>query len=342
MARRSETDYPMIPYDETVAEQTTARIARNPILVPNSYTMSFKNESFNATQHDIIIATFEQLQNSMSHGEVQPGRPFTAIISVRDFGDIRHKEWFLRNAVELIDLKFGFRYIRDERGNTNRVWGPFFTKVEDIGGTSLIRVTINPEVFPVLTYFGKGVGGTTLLKPHVYELENKYAKIFYEIMETYWKLGRWEAPLEDFRRVLGVSDKYTTGNLRRNILEPMQLLFQREDRWFDYELFCSSPVAGRKPRMDAIRLWFHDNSAGDTEASDYVIVYNVLSMVARSSGRAQDTVSVVDSICRDRRFHTFASRCRWYASEWRGGSMGWDHLCNTVRKILLEDLKVSL
>ena len=343
MKTRRDSGYPVIPFDETVASQAGQRLVRNPILVPNSYTLSFKNEGFNATQHDIIIATFEQLQNSMSHGDVRPGEPFTAILNVPDFGDTDHKEWFVRNAVDLVDLKFGFRYIRDERGNTSRVWGPFYTRVEDITGTPLIRVTINPEIFPVLTYFGKGVGGTTLLKPHIYEMENKYAKIFYEIIESCRGIGRYEAPLEDFRKVLGLSPEYTTANLKRNILEPMQRLFQKEDPWFVYELSSSSPVRGRRPKADTVRLWIRENrGAGWDSCSDYMIIYSVLRRLVDPACPSADAVGLADSVFQHRRSMAFAQKCRYYYGELSSGRMEWAKFSNTIRLILRKDLGYTI
>lgn len=94
-------------------------------------------------------------------------------IDCSEIMDIRYKEHVIQAALGLRDLQFGFRYIRDELGNVNRVWGVLVTTVEDIRDTSFIRLTINRDIFPVLTCYVESVGGTFLLKGPALETKGR-------------------------------------------------------------------------------------------------------------------------------------------------------------------------
>ena len=153
------------------------------IILPNSFTFSYRNENFTACQHDILLLVFESLQGYMTSSaphELTIEQKVT--IDTTEIMGNRNKEHVLEAARKLQSLEFGFRYIRDELGNVNRVWGVFVTTVEDIKDTPYMRLTINKDIFPVLTYYGESVGGTLLLKEPSLETKGKHAKTIREML----------------------------------------------------------------------------------------------------------------------------------------------------------------
>lgn len=315
------------------------------LILPNSFTFSYKAENFTACQHDILILIFEKLQGFMTTGcpldkELCSEQKVT--IDCSEIMDIRHKEHVIQAALGLRDLQFGFRYIRDELGNVNRVWGVFVTTVEDIRDTSFIRLTINRDIFPVLTYYGESVGGTFLLKGPALETKGRHTKTIRNMLISRKGLGQFRTDLDEFKLMLGLSTKYRPSCLRKDILEPVRRwLLENSDIWFEYEI-QREKVPGRKARSNAIFIWIYTRGkdAFRRDYGDYSTVYNSLVMASRKPDLG--VVQFVDRICESGRLHFAASKCRYYGGLVRSGEMDRAHAVNIVRKIMLEDFSIDL
>lgn len=188
---------------------------------------------------------------------------------------VRNKEHVLQSARALMDIEFGFRYIRDERGNANRMLGVFVTTVEDIKGTDFLSITIYRDILPVLTYYGPSAGGTLLLRDPELETKDHHAKIIRSMLISRKGIGSWRESLGDFKMMLGLSTEYRPSCLKKDILEPVRKwLLENSDIWFEYEMLAEK-IPGRKARAESIFFWVYssESPSGDRKYfGDYTIV----------------------------------------------------------------------
>ena len=327
------------------------RIAQSPqkssrMILPNSFTFSYRNEHFTACQHDILILLFEKLQGFMTTRAPQ-GCPVERKVTV-DASEVmrtNNKEHVLEAARGLMDLEFGFRYIRDEFGNVNRVWGVFITTVEDIKGTSLMRLTINPDIFPVLTYYGESVGGTLLLKDPALETKGRHAKTIREMLISRRDIGYIREDLDEFKRMLGLSPEYRPSCLRKDILEPVRTYLEKEsDIWFEYEIL-SERVPGRKSRGTSIFIWIYTRTGRATQRKGSFSDYNTVWSCARTLAGdpcSHRGIEIADAVCAAGRLHFMADKCRFYLSRAASGEMTREHADNTIRKILHDEFSLDV
>lgn len=326
-------------------ERTSSREGMR-IILPNSFTFSYRNENFTACQHDILLLVFEALQGHMTSSaphELAIEQKVT--IDTTEIMGNRNKEHVLEAARRLQSLEFGFRYIRDELGNVNRVWGVFVTTVEDIKDTPYMRLTINKDIFPVLTYYGESVGGTLLLKESSLETKGKHAKTIREMLISRRGIGYFKEDLDEFKRMLGLSEQYRPACLRKDILEPVrQYLQQNSDIWFEYEMI-KEKVPGRKDRDSSIYFWIYTEETGRPSSkqnfNDYSLVH---SWVTRLTGDPMDhrNISVTDRVSESGRLHHLARKCQFYGQEVRNGSIEKGHAENIIRKILKDDYGIQI
>ena len=317
------------------------------LILPNSFTFSYKAENFTACQHDILILIFEKLQGFMTTGcppDKETCSEQKVTIDCSEIMDIRHKEHVIQAALGLRDLQFGFRYSRDELGNVNRVWGVFVTTVEDIRDTSFIRLTINRDIFPVLTYYGESVGGTFLLKGPALETKGRHTKTIRNMLISRKGIGQFQVELDEFKRMLGLSPQYRPSCLRKDILEPVRRwLLENSDIWFEYELIREK-VPGRRARSNAIFIWIYSRDKDGMKkpsGNDYMLIYNWLNM-SNVTDPDGSVIRYADAICESGRMHFLASKCRYYKEKVAEGEIDRPHAVNIFRKILSEDFGMEI
>ena len=336
------SDFNLAPVDK---ERLTQK-AR--LILPNSFTFSYKAENFTACQHDILILIFEKLQGFMTNmvpldKEMIEEQKVT--IDCSEIMDSRHKEHVIQAALGLRDLEFGFRYIRDEVGNANRVWGVFVTTVEDVRDTSLIRLTINRDIFPVLTYYGESVGGTFLLKEPALETKGRHTKTIRNMLLSRKGIGQFQENLDEFKKMLGLSPEYRPSCLKKDILEPVRRwLYENSDIWFEYEILLEKQP-GRRAKSKSIFIWIFtkadDGSGRWSSSDDYCTVYNWIRMTARDC-LSPSHLHICDTICSSGRMHHLAGKCRYYGEQIRNGEITQKHAANVFRKILSEDFGIAM
>ena len=324
-------------------EQDAAGL-RARLILPNSFTFSYRAENFTACQHDILILVFEKLQGLMTNAAPLDAELLGEQKVTVDTSEImgnRNKDHVLQAALDLRELQFGFRYIRDEYGNANRVWGVFVTTVEDIKGTSLIRLTINRDILPVLTYYGQSVGGTFLQKRAALETKGRHTKTIREMLISRRGLGQFREDLGELKRMLGLSEKYKPSCLRKDILEPVRKwLRENSDIWFEYEILGErSP--GRKARGTGVYFWIYtrDDLPGrdaGSRYSDYSLVYAWAQAVGGGPA-SRRALEIADEVCAGGRLHALAQKISYYSGLVHSGEMTRRHAENIFRKILLED-----
>lgn len=322
---------------------------RAKLILPNSFTFSYKAESFTACQHDILILVFEKLQGFMTNTvplDMEMISEHKVTIDCSEIMDSRHKAHVIEAALGLRNLEFGFRYIRDEVGNASRVWGVFITTVEDVLDTSLIRLTINRDIFPVLTYYGESVGGTFLAKGPALETKGRHTKTIRNMLISRKGLGQFKEDLGELKKILGLSEEYRPACLRKDILEPVRKwLLENSDIWFEYEIL-KEKVPGKKAKSSSVFFWIYTkDTSKDSErkssSDDYCTVFNWVRRVS-SKYVSQSNINITDAICDSGRMHHLASKCRYYSAMVRSGEISADHAENIFRKILSEDFQIAV
>ena len=266
----------------------------------------------------------------------------SVVIDTSEIMGNRNKEHVIAAATGLQSLKFGFRYIRDPQGNVNRVWGVFVTTVEDIKGTNLIRLTINRDIFPVLTYYGESVGGTLLLKGPELETKGRHAKIIREMLISRKGIGYMSVDLGELKMMLGLSPEYRPACLRKDILEPVRrYLLESSDIWFEYEMM-KSREPGRKASISSVFFWIYTGKEqGGYSFPDYSTVHRWAVMLT-GDPVSHENIRITDTVCESGRLHHLAEKCRFYGDMVRTTGMERDHALNIIRKILKDDFQVTV
>lgn len=318
---------------------------RTKMILPNSFTFSYRDESFTACQHDILLLIFEKLQGFMTNAAPHDKAMFEEQSVIIDSSEImgnRNKEHVLDAARGLQSLSFGFRYIRDDLGNVNRVWGVFVTTVEDVKGTNHIRLTINRDIFPVLTYYGESVGGTLLLKGPALETKGRHAKTIREMLISRKGIGYMKVELGELKMMLGLSPEYRPSCLRKDILEPVRkYLLESSDIWFEYEMMRTKEP-GRKASISSVYFWIYSGKE-KTGCSfpDYNIVHTWAVMLTGDPA-SHDNLRITDAVCSSGRLHHLAEKCRFYGDMVRSAAMEREHALNIIRKILKDDYQMTV
>ncbi|MDP4272686.1 MAG: replication initiation protein [Bacteroidota bacterium] len=105
---------------------------------------------------------------------------------------------------------------------------------------SLIYIEVDKRVAKLLVEIDQNKGGQPInYTRYVYEIaqnaSNKYTSRVYKLICSWRKKGGFTIPLEDFRKWLGIEDKYKYfADIKKNILLPVQNeLFEKADCWFN-------------------------------------------------------------------------------------------------------------
>lgn len=106
--------------------------------------------------------------------------------------------------------------------------------------TSYIEIEIDKRVAKILVEIEQNkVGQPINYTRFVYEIaqnaSNKYTSRVYKLICSWRKKGGFTIPLDEFRKWLGIEDKYKYyADIKKNILIPVQEeLFERADCWFN-------------------------------------------------------------------------------------------------------------
>ena len=315
------------------------------LLQPNSLTFSCKTVS--ALQYNILVLIVEKIQKYMTAVNLPDLEKATVpifSIDASEVSGINHKPRVVDAALGMSRINFSFSRMDWAAGRQIVGEGPLVTWVDDVKGTNEIRIKLNDMLVPAMIYYGKGVGGTYFLKEQTLRDSSVYTKQLRQMLLS-WKNreGVICGSIEKFKAMLGVDPKVTNNRLKCDILEPTRLAILQDnpDVWFEYKLFASCPVAGRKPKADRIKIEIYCKDGRDENSRDkydaYRMVYACLSRLA--PGKAVEYTDKVSSLGK---LNLIRSKWLYYQKAAREGNISTDYMEGALRKILAEECGIVI
>lgn len=322
------------------APKTSTRLVQ-----PNNVTFSCKNVS--ALQYNILVLIVEKLQKYMTTANLPEfGKMSVPIFSINasEVSGINHKERVLEAALDMCHISFTFDRMDWAVGREIKGEGPLVTWVDDVKGTSEIRIKLNDMLVPAMTYYGKGVGGTFFVKEQTLSDSSIYTKQLRQMIQA-WKNRNAPVfvPIEKFKSMLGLSPRLSNSRLKCDILEPTRLsiLENNAEVWFEYHLFALSPIEKRKPKADHIKFYVYSNDDSDPKSreryEDFRKVYSCISALA--SGKS---VEYTDRITALGKLSLIASKWEYYRGRCISGDITRDYMEGALRKILAEECGIVI
>jgi len=322
------------------AERSATRL-----LQPNSLTFSCKTVS--ALQYNILVLIVEKIQKYMTAVNLPDLEKLTIpifSIDASEVSGINHKQRVIEAALEMSRINFTFSRMDWAAGRKIEGEGPIVTWVDDVKGTNEIRIKLNDMLVPAMTYYGKGVGGTYFVKEQTLRDSSIYTKQLRQMILS-WKNreGFICGSIEKFKSMLGVNPKITNNRFKCDILEPTRLAILQDnpDVWFEYRLFASSPISGRKPKADRISISIYSKDGEDENSrskyDDYRMVYNCIAGLA--PGKA---VEYTDKIAELGKLTLISTKWKYYYRERNKGNISGDYMDGALRKILAEECGIII
>lgn len=325
----------IVPFDPPTEEEIM-------LIQPNNVT--FGQYNISEWQEDLLTLIGDKIQKHMTREEELPRDLFNQpYVTIRcdDAGGKNNKNKVLKEAIDMLNKRFSFRWIHPKMKKEVETTGAVITNIHNVKGTNLITLNLNPWAIPFLTYYGVGVGGTRFSKSLVLGLRGNYTKRLYKIICSQRDRKEYYYSIAQFRKDLEISEKQSNNYIDRKILKPAKERIKESgsDVWFDYELICKRPIKGRKPKADTIVFTIstlHPREAGGEQFEQYSFVYRWVSnaMNNPTDDRAQ---KAVDKISDSGRLKEVYERCCYYDNRVCNGTQSRMHAQNALLKMLREE-----
>lgn len=325
--------------------ETGERSPATRLIQPNSLTFSCKTVS--ALQYNILVLIVEKLQKYMTAvnlPDLEKIRVPIFSIDASEVSGINHKDRVLAAAIDMSRINFTFDRMDWAAGREIKGEGPLVTWVDDVKGTNEIRIKINDMLVPAMIYYGKGVGGTYFVKEQTLRDSSVYTKQLRQMIMS-WKNreGLICGSIERFKAMLGINPRLTNNRLKCDVLEPTRLaiLYGSPDVWFEYELYASCPVVGRKPKADRIKIVIYSREVPNTQSrskyEDFRMVNTCMTRLAPSMA-----VEYTDRVARMGKLNLIASKWRYYLKRCSDMEVTVDYMEGALRKILAEECGIII
>lgn len=316
------------------------------MIQPNNVT--FGQYSITDWQENILTLISDKIQAHMTRAVELPrdlfNQPYVTI-ACDDAGGRNNKSKVIREAINLKEKSFSFRWIHPVMKRDIETTGSIITTVHDIKGTNEITININPWAIPFLVYYGVGVGGTRFSKQLALSLRGNYTKRIYKILCSQRDKTEYLYNIEQFRKDFEVPENYTNSQIERRILEPAKdkIKQSNSDVNFDYKLICRYPIPKRKPKADTIVFKIinpHPLSAGGDQAHKYQYAFKWIERIMDhpSDDRA---FRAIEKITAEGHLNRFYEKCTYYDDQLYNGNLTSQHVYNILSKILKEDYKIT-
>jgi len=225
------------------------------MIVPNNVT--FGQYHVSEWQENLLTLIGDKLQKHISREQELPrdlfNQPYVEILC-DEAGGKNNKNKIKEEVRDLCKKPFTFSWVHPEIHKTVESTGTIITTWHDVKGTNRLILNFNIWAIPFLLYYGIGVGGTRYSKNIALSLRGNYTKRLYKIVCSQQDRNVYYYSIDRFRRDLFISEKYTNANIEQMILKPSRerIIQSGSHVWFDYEMICKHPQAGRKPKSDTI------------------------------------------------------------------------------------------
>ncbi|HQG58802.1 MAG TPA: RepB family plasmid replication initiator protein [bacterium] len=153
--------------------------------------------------------------------------------------------------------------------------------------------------------------------------------------------------INQFRKDLVISEKYSNTAIAVKILEPSQERIKESDSdlWFEYTLICRNPTKGRKPKADTIVFKIKNRKPISSQKEgkqyeQYSFVYNTVNR-AMKYPTTDKLPKALDIICESGRLDEVYDRCCYYDDKICSGEITTEHANNSLLKMLREEFKIK-
>ena len=181
------------------------------------YNNNFNNISlrnFNANELDILMAICSRMKEK---GEEEITFHFDKLKKLVNYSD-NTSATFIKDIESTYDKLISIKLkVGDERRFIKFV---LFTRYSVNVDEKTVEIAVNKEFAWVLNELN--VTFTAFELKEFISLKSSYAKEFYRRMKQFKSTGIWRVSIEDFRKLLDVSEKYKIGEIDKWVLKPIQ------------------------------------------------------------------------------------------------------------------------
>ena len=316
------------------------------LMQPNNVT--FGQYNISAIQENILTLISDAVQNQMSNKQELSrdlfNQPYVTIVC-DEAGGLNHKSKVLEEAKDLMKKQFSFRWLHPHMKKEIDTTGVIITTIHDVKKSNILTLTINIWAIPFLIYYGAGVGGTRFNKAIALTLRGNYTKRIYKILCSQRSASKYYYSIEQFRKDLELSEKYSNNDINAKILVPAQERIKESgsDVWFDYEFYCKHPIKGRKPKADTIIFTIHTlnpTAVGGEQGERYEFVYSWIrrAMKHPTTDRALVAINKINELGQMKIVY---ERCLYYDDKVTTGKITGEHAYNSLLKMLREEYQIK-
>jgi Initiator Replication protein len=163
-------------------------------------------------------------------------------IPLREITIPQHYDQVKKSIKQLASIVVEIPYYNEARGEKRIVYkGLLSADIPDVSnGSSVIEIEVDKRVAKLLIEIEQNKLGQPInYTRYVYEIaqnaSNKYTSRIYKLICSWRKKGGFTITLEEFRKWIGIEDKYKYfTDIKKNILIPVQEeLYEKADCWFN-------------------------------------------------------------------------------------------------------------
>lgn len=181
------------------------------------YNNNFNNISlrnFNANELDILMAICSRMKEK---GEEEITFHFDKLKKLINYSD-NTPATFVKDLESTYDKLISIKLkVGDERRFIKFV---LFTRYSVDIEEKIVEIAVNKEFAWVLNALN--VSFTAFELKEFLSLKSSYAKEFYRRMKQFKSTGIWRVSIEEFRKMLDISEKYKIGEIDKWVLKPIQ------------------------------------------------------------------------------------------------------------------------
>ena len=181
------------------------------------YNNNFNNISlrnFNANELDILMAICSRMKEK---GEEEITFHFDKLKKLINYSD-NTSATFVKDLESTYDKLISIKLkVGDERRFVKFV---LFTRYSVDMEEKTVEIAVNKEFSWVLNELN--VTFTAFELKEFLSLKSSYAKEFYRRMKQFKSTGIWRVSIEEFRKLLDISEKYKIGEIDKWVLKPIQ------------------------------------------------------------------------------------------------------------------------
>lgn len=328
-------------------EKSAKRDEIKDLMLLQTNNVTFGQFTVSEWQDNILTLMNEQLQRHMTNEqELQTdlfGEPYVTI-KADEVGGKNNKTKVLKEAKDLMNKVFSFRWVSPKTHRTIETTGIIITTIHNDVGTNNVTLNFNKWAIPFLLYYGKGVGGTWFAKNVALQLRGDKTKRIYKILCSQRDKTEYYYPIAKFREDFQIGSSYTNSSIKKHILDPARdrIKESNADVWFDYELITRYPKNnGRKPMADTIVFYIKStkNTDGTPQKVRNAVVYRWLTTALDYNAYAIDQAWEI--VFKSPRLDEVYNRLVYWEDQISAGKMTSKHVKNSFKKLLAQDFNIK-